>query len=370
MTMQSPLKDVSRSALLALLTTLGLAAAAVPAAAQDTSRQSTPDTTRTTTPAPHRAATADPGRAAAGDAHRIRPGDRLRVRVPTASLLDVVARAGALPGDSLRLHFDPQRHATLPAASLQRVELARGRLSRGAGALRSGGGGAWLGLMVGGVAAVVLWDEGDGTGGERWAEAARTTAAGVGAGAILGSAWGLIAPGPRWLRFEGDAIPATLGLAAPPPAPRLVTGDSVSVRAAGPRLQVGRLLTADGDSLELARGDGTVSRVPLADVRAVAVHRGRGDRGSAMWAGASGGTTAAGLIGVGTGLVAYFVASSADHPRPWRPALATVVGTGVLGATAGAVVGARDRADIWELVPIGEGPDQRANRMSRRSGLP
>jgi hypothetical protein len=291
-------------------------------------------------------------------APRISAGDRLRVRAPTAAIQDVRGRADGMPGDSLRIRFDGNRLATLPAASLTRVELADGRLPRHRGVVRSGASGASLGLLLGVGVAALLWDEGGDTGGERWAEALRTTAGVVATGAAAGAAWGLVAPGTRWLRLEGDAIPAALGISSPPPPARPAPGDSVVVTTgagtgASPlRHYGGRLLHVADGSLEVVGGDGAVSRVPLAEVRSVRVHRGQRDRRSAMADGASGGSTVGGLLGLATGLTAYFVARSSDHPHPWKPALVTYVGTGVLGAAMGAGGGARYPGDLWERVSI------------------
>jgi hypothetical protein len=290
---------------------------------------------------------------------RIGAGDRLRVHVPSASMAGVHGRVAHTWSDSLRLRYDRDRHATLPAASLQRVEVASGRLSRPSGALRGGANGAGVGLLVGLAVGALLWDELGDTGGERWSEALRTTLEGAGAGAMVGATWGFLAPGPRWVLLEGDAIPTALGIALPVARPGVAPGDSVVVQTgAGTggsplRRHAGRMLEAGEATLDVVGGDGSVTRISRTEVRVIYVWRGQRDRRSGMADGSTGGSFLGSVAGLGTGLVAWLVARSSEHPHPWRPALITYFGTGVAGAVMGAVWGAREPGDLWERVPAG-----------------
>lgn len=128
---------------------------------------------------------------------RLEPGARVRLLADVVAPEPVVGILVALDGDTMALRLDGRDEvARVPRESLGKLEVSRGRRSRGRGARM----GALVGFAIGAIAVLATpcdadcWDM-------RGAGVAVLGAAGAGLGATIGLA---IPPGERW-----ESVPIT-----------------------------------------------------------------------------------------------------------------------------------------------------------------
>ena len=143
----------------------------------------------------------------------VTPGDRVRIKAPTISTRQFEGEVVALRSDTLiidariwergRMQWRDQPQAKIPVASVDRIDISRGKKSNvGKGAITGGLIGAGIGLVIGIGAAAE-----DGGFFDFGPEVVPAAVLAVGAyGAGIGALIGLIMPGERWEEVPVDEL--------------------------------------------------------------------------------------------------------------------------------------------------------------------